>query len=861
MQAKYPWATPIEELYKQFSTSEKGLTDSEAKLRLKQYGPNIIPDKDRREWTDILVSQLSSPFLLILISAAVLSAFMGESSDTLIIFLVILASVALGFFQEYKSEKILAELKKHFSYHAGIIRNSERAQIDSHELVPGDIVTVGLGDIVPADIRLISTQNLILNESVITGESREVKKEPAKILPENSAPHQLSNFLFMGSTAVSGYGMGIVVATGPETFFGRTAAQFSAKVPESEFQTGIRKFGTMLTRVIFAMTLFVFIVNFGLGHGGANPLADSALFALALAVGIAPEALPVIITIALSTGSAHLAKKKVIVKKLAAIEDLGNMDTLCTDKTGTLTDEALRFAKYVDLDKKDSRDVFEYSFLCNSAVGSKKIRGNPIDSAIRKHGLEMKLDVSRFSKIEEIQFDFERRRMGQVVEEGGKRFLIVKGASESILSVCGKARTSSKEVPISKFEKEAKKMVLGYSNEGLSTIAVAYKEIGKKKEYSKEDEEGLILLGFVLFNNPPKATTKQTFDRLKSLNVNLKILTGDDPIIAKNLCEQIGIPLVEGRVVSGSELSKMSGEEFNDTAEKYNLFARVTPDQKLAIVEALRGNNHVVGFLGDGINDAPAIRTADVGISVDSAADVAKGASHIILMRKSLNVVADGVEEGRRIFGNIMKYINITMSANNGNMITVALSSLFLPFLPLLPVQILLINLVSDLPMIAIATDKVDKSLTRQPRRWDTDLILKFMLFFGLISTLFDLILIWLLNYHFQVDVDTFRTAWFMMSIFTEILVIFSLRTYLPFFRSMPSTLLTLSCIGAFAVTFAAVYIPVFAAPFSLIPLSPFVLSICIGVLLLYFFTNELFKPLFVSKFAPETLRNHDNRQ
>jgi P-type Mg2+ transporter len=852
---KGQWSGKIEKLYSGLSTSADGLSAKEAEERLAKTGLNTIPDKDKRGWADILVAQIKSPLLLVLIFASLISGYLGEWTDAGIIITIIGASVILGFFQEYKSEKVLSELKRYYSYHAVVLRGREKVQVDSRELVPGDIVFVGLGDIVPADLRIIETSSIVVDESSLTGESRGVEKSAnaPKGNPEN--PQDIKNGLFMGSTVLEGHAKCVVVGTGQETFFGKTAAVFSQRVPDSDFQIGIRKFGNMVIRVIIVMTIVVFFSNYGLGHGGENKLADSALFALALAVGVAPEALPAVISVTLSIGSMHLAKKKVITKKLAAIEDLGNMDILCTDKTGTLTEESLRVERYVDLDKKDSHDVFEYALLCNAAVGTGvHVKGNPIDVAIKKRGHALKADISRFMKIQDIPFDYNRRRMGSVVREGRSQYLIVKGAPESVLSACSKIKISSKMHALKEKRQEMQDMIASYNKEGYSTIGVAYKDIDRKKEYTESDESGLIFIGFVLFSNPPKHDVKSTLDRLKKLNINLKILTGDDALVTKKLCYDVGLYIPENRVILGSELSKMSKPEIQKIVEKYNVFARVSPDQKLAIVEALRENGHVVGFMGDGINDAPALRTADVGISVNTAADVAKGASHIILLKKSLGVVCDGVEEGRKIFGNITKYIINTISANNGNMITVAVSSFFLPFIPLLPTQILLNNLVSDVPLVGIASDNVDKEQTRKPRKWDIQFIAKFMMFFGLISTLFDLLLILILYFVLRTDMDTFRTAWFLESVLSEILIVFSLRTHLSFYKSHPSVILLLTSVGAAMATLFVVYVSPFAGLFHFVPLDLSILALIGGILVAYFAVTEIGKKIFFGRIVEKAV-------
>jgi Mg2+-importing ATPase len=846
------WSTNQQELFIQLKSSTKGLSSQEAKSRLKQYGLNAIPDKDKREWLDILISQFASPLLIILIFASIIAAILGDVFDTIIILVIVLFSALLGFFQEYKSEKVLSELKKYFSYNTVAIRDGEKTHLDIRDLVPGDIVNVGIGDIIPADLRIIESDGLLLNESVLTGESRGVQKNSKQCSESATNPQDISNGLFMGTTVLEGHAVALVVSTGKNTLFGKTTVIFSSKVPESDFQIGVRKFGNALIKVIIILSSVIFISNYLLGHGGQDPLVESALFALAIAIGIAPEALPAVISITLSNGSMMLAKKKVVTKKLAAIEDLGNMDILCTDKTGTLTDE-MKVDRYVDLDKRDSHDVMEYAALCNSAVGTFKIRGNAVDVAIKRHAIQLGLDLSRFEKLAEIPFDFKRRRMGQIVNEGKKSYLIVKGAPEHVFEVCLKAKITGKEYPLKTKAKELKKMIADYNLEGISTIAVAYKELkSDNKQYTISDEKNLIFIGFILLKNRPKPSVLSTIDRLKKLGVGLKVLTGDDPLVTNKLCSHIGLAVEGGKIILGKEVAEATENSIRELVERANVFARVTPDQKLRIIEALRANGHVVGFLGDGINDAPSLRTADVGISVNTAADVAKGASHIILLQKSLGVICDGVENGRKIFGNITKYLLNTMSANQGNMITVALSSFFLPFLPLLPSQILLNNLVSDLPLMTIATDNVDKSYTKKPQKWNINFILKFMVFFGVISTIFDLLFICILQFVMHVDMETFRTAWFLESVLSEMLIVFSLRTRLPFFRNMPSIILAAASAGAIALSFAIVYFAPLAGLFYFVPLGGDMLLLTAATLAAYFATTELGKVYFFSRIVPE---------
>lgn len=838
------WAVHKNKLISSLGSSNKGLSEQEAKNRLRKYGQNVIPERDKKEWVEILIAQFTNPLLLILIGASIISIFVGELFDTIIIIAVVIISALLGFMQEYKSEKVLAELKKYFSYKTVVLREGKKRQIDTRELVPGDIVDVRLGDIIPADLRILESEGIVTDESVLTGESMEVIKDADSLSKPNANPQEIKNGLFMGTTVVNGYAKAIVVATGKNTFFGKTAVVFSSKVPESDFQINMRKFGDVLLKIVLGVTLVVFLSNYILGHGEKNPLIDSLLFALAIAIGIAPEALPAIITITLSSGSMALAKKRVITKKLAAIEDLGNMDVLCTDKTGTLTDE-IEVDKYIDLDKKDSYDVLEYAVLCNSAVGTIKIIGNPIDIAIRKYAIAANINVGRFKKIQEIPFDFVRKMSGQVVKEGKKTLLIVKGAPEAVLERCSKIKTQGKEYPAAKKISSVKKMIADYNREGNTIIGVAYRELPPKKRYTKEDEKDLIFIGFVLFKNHPKESVKPTLERLKKLNVSLKILTGDDPLVTQRLCHDVGIKVDEKDIIVGADIKEIKDEELSGIVENYTVFARVTPEQKLRIIETLRKNGHVVGFLGDGINDAPALRTADVGISVDSAADIAKGASHIILLEKGLDVICDGIEEGRKIFGNITKYILNTMSANQGNMITITASSFFLPFIPLLPSQILLNNLLSDVPLMSIATDNVDEQYTKKPQRWDMKLIIKFMVFFGLISTVFDFMLILSMYYFMQLNVETFRTAWFLESVLTEMIIVFSLRTYLPFFKNTPSRPLVLSSIVAVFLSIAAIYFGSIAPMFHFVPLAPSLLLFIAAIIIAYFVVSEIGKIFF----------------
>jgi Mg2+-importing ATPase len=657
-------------------------------------------------------------------------------------------------------------------------------------------------------------------------------------------PSQQKNMAFMGSVVSSGLGSGIVVATGARTEFGRTANVLSAKEPATDFQTNINKFGKFLIKVIFLLTIFVFASNALLGK---DPLM-SFLFALALAVGITPELLPIIITISLSSGALHLAKKKVIIKRLVAIEDLGNMDVLCTDKTGTLTENMITLEDYSDPSGRKSEKVLEYSLLCNSAILEKgKAEGNVIDVAIWNHSDAKKAPLSQYKKVEEVEFDFVRRRMGFVVSKAGRRIYICKGAPESVLGVCDYVGEGGRRTLIGPRRKELEKKFQELSARGFRVVAVASKEIGVKKEYTEADEKGLTLDGFLSFLDPPKATAVHALKSFKALGVEVKLLTGDNELVAAEVCKEVGLESC-GRVVLGSELEKMAEGQFAKAVSENGIFARVTPEQKFRIVQSLTKQGHIVGFLGDGVNDAPALKAADVGITVDSAVDVAKDSADIILLQKGLMVIAEGIREGRKTFGNITKYILNTISANFGNMFSMTISSVWLPFIPLLPSQILLNNLISDGPLTTVSTDNVDEDYLHKPRKWNIRAISHFMVFFGLISTIFDLATMAIMWFMFAGNAALFRTAWFLESVLSEIVITFAIRTRRSFWKSRPSRMLLYSSIIGVILSAAIIY-PPFGGLFDFRALDAQALAAIAGILIAYFALAEASKKIFYRKY------------
>lgn len=865
------WRLNPHEAAVRLGARENGFDTKEAKARLLLYGPNETEKADKKTPIKIFLSQFQNPLIYILIGASIVAGFLGDQTEALIIFAIIVINAFLGFIQEYRSEKALEELRKYVSMTARVMRDGSVTEIPVRELVPGDTILVSIGDIVPADARLIEVFDLEANESILTGESNPVEKRSAPILIDEPAPHEMQNTLFMGSTISAGSGKAIVVATGSSTFLGKSAKSLGEPQPSTDFERSIRDFGSMLVKVIMVMTFFVFIINGLLGHN----LLQSFLFALAIAVGITPELLPIIITIGLSHGAVSLVRKHVAVKRLQAIEDLGNIDVLCADKTGTLTENSVTLIRYVDTDGKDDERILLYSLLCNSAVVQHgKVKGGTIDSAIWSYALT-KFDTGTlkpYRKIDEMAFDYQRKRMSVVVEKGDQAAgvkhagrskgltIITKGAPENMIEICTKVLRSGKEVPIGKERERIMEIADQYGSQGYRVIVVAYKDGCPEKDFTAADEQGMVLYGFLILMDPPKKDAMPALERFKKLGVDIYVLTGDGPSVTGEVCRQLGVHNKSGRIVLGSEIAGLEIEAMRKVVMENNIFARLTPPDKLMIVKALQANGHIVGFIGDGVNDAPSLKAADAGISVSNGADIAKEASDVVLLRKSLNVVANGIHEGRSTFGNIIKYINNTISANFGNMFTLTIASLFLPFIPLLPSQILLNNLLSDIPMITVSTDNVDKEDLRTPKRWDIRSITRFMIFFGLISSVFDLITMGFLLFFLKADITVFRTIWFLESAMSEIYVVFAIRTAKPFYKSMPSMLL----IGAtLAVTFISVgifYSPL-APAFEFAALSPGVLLIVFLIVFSYVIVVEGAKMIFYHRLGNGGNGNNGHEQ
>jgi Mg2+-importing ATPase len=842
------WTKTSDETIREFSSSENGLDDREIGERLAKYGLNDIPVRKKKSLFSLLISQLKDVLIIALTAASVISLFTGGVSEAVAILVIVVINISLGLIQEYKSEKSLQALIKYITYRTKVLRSGEVKEVDAKYIVPGDIVFLETGDRVPADLRLIEADELEIDESIVTGESYPAHKISSPILAKDLAPQKMENIAFMGTLAVNGKGKGIVVSTAMASTFGKVVGFLKTEEPETNYQKNIRKFGSFLIKGITIGIVFIFIVNALTGFLSnsltAERILESALFSLALAVGIIPESLPIIITIGLSRGARMMSKKGVIVKKLSAIEDLGNMDVFCSDKTGTLTENKITLTDYVDLEGNTSEELLQLASACTSIVQTaKSMTGNPLDVALMEYAEKKGLNSSVGERVELIPFDYSRRRMSVVVKRNDKYLLICKGAPESVLQASSKMKLNGRIVQLDPTlaEESAEKLF----RKGFRVISVASKDAEKKPDYSKDEENNLTLLGFLCFKDPLKSTAKESIDQFRKLGVEMKILTGDNPTVAKTIVEEVGIEARE--ILVGENIAAMDDVQLEKAAEKANVFARLTPEQKSRIVFLLSKHGHVTGFLGDGVNDAPALRSADVGISVDSGVDIAKEAADIILTQPSLEIITAGIIEGRTTFSNTTKYILNTISANVGNMVTLAIVSVMLDFLPMRPLQILLTNLISDGPLLSISTDKVDEGELTKPRNWNMKLIGRFARFFGGISSVFDFVTIILTLILVGSNIALFRTCWFIESTLSEIMITFAIRTRKRFYKSMPSKILLLSSLVFGLLTVFLPYSPL-SSVFEFYPPTPFLLSIIFGILLLYFIVVETVKPFFHEK-------------
>jgi Mg2+-importing ATPase len=840
----------IDEVLAQLGTSPDGLSPGEVERRLQQFGSNEVSRKRPSPVVQFL-THFKNPLVIILLIAAAISVFTGDMTDAAIIIFIILASVCLDFYQEYRAGNAVELLKQKITTTSTVVRGGVKAEVAISRLVPGDIILLSAGDIVPADARLFASKDFFVNQSALTGEPYPVEKTNAPPKPTDQ-PAERENTIFQGTSVVSGSATAVVTKTGATTEFGRIAQTLVQRPPETEFEHGLNAFGLLMMRLVFFLVIFVFFINALFKHD----ILESLLFAVALAVGMTPELLPMILTINLSKGAIAMSEKGAIVKHLASIQNFGSMDILCTDKTGTLTENRITLVRHVDAHGNESDRVLLYSFLNSFHETGLK---SPLDTAILSF---RELDTSAYKKIDEIPFDFIRKRVSIVVGTGTDQILITKGAPEEVLKVCSSCEEGGQVVPLGK---DLEQDILGHytemSSQGFRTLGVAYRHVdGGRTQYTIADEAGMTFIGFVAFIDPPKTTAGESLRLLHEAGIDVKILSGDNELVTKKTCESLGYE-IKG-VLTGPEIALMDDEALARVVEKTNIFTRVTPIQKDRIMLALKKNGHVVGFMGDGINDAPSIRTADVGISVDNAVDIAKESADIILLRNDLRVLLDGVREGRKTFGNTLKYIMMGTSSNFGTMFSVAGASLILPFLPMLPIQILLNNLLYDFSQTTIPTDEVDSEYAERPKRLNTDFIRKFIVIFGPISSIFDYITFFVLLVIFNASVALFQTAWFIESLCTQVAVVFVIRTRrVPFYTSRPSRYLMASTILIIAVACVLPF-TVLGSIFGFVPPPLSFFGILIVLVVAYLALVEVAKIWFYRHYAslidtaPQTQKN-----
>jgi Mg2+-importing ATPase len=835
------WSQSIEEIFRELNSSAEGLSDNEVDARREQYGYNDIPKRKEKTALSLLVSQLKDLLVIALIVASIVSFFTGGEIEGITIFVIVVINVLVGFFQEHKSEKALQKLAVLIKYRVRVLRDNKLLEVDTQNIVPGDLILLETGDRVPADLRLIETDELEIDESIVTGESYPVHKSTNTILAEKLEPQKMENMAFPGTLVVNGKGKGIVVSTGMKSTLGHVAGMLKLTEPKTNYEKGIKDFSKFLIKGILVGITFIFIINTLTG----KTFFDSALFSLALAVGIIPESLPIIITIGLSRGAILMSRSGVIVKKLNVIEDLGNMDVICSDKTGTVTENKITLTDYVDLEGNRDAELLKFVCHCVSVVESSgKATGNPIDVAIFEYCKKHPALVSDCNLIELIPFNYSRRRMSIIVRQERKRLLICKGAPENMLEVCSTMKRGNKITELDRAK--INQLYENLSRKGIRAVGLAVKEVDEKGDYSEADEYDLTFIGMLCFFDPLKPTAGQSINELKELGVEVKILTGDSPLVAKTIAEEAGLSV---EMLTGSEIDGMDDEALRKAAEKTNVFARLTPEQKTRIVQTLGKNGHVIGFLGDGVNDAPALKAADVGISVDGAVDIAKEAADIVLTESSLEIIRKGIIEGRKTFGNTTKYILNTVSANLGNMASLAVVSVALDFLPMLPLQILLTNLISDGPLLSISTDRVDEEELHKPRNWNIKLISRFTTFFGGISSVFDFTTMAFLFIVMGGNIALFRTGWFIESTLSEIIVTFAIRTRKRFYQSKPSKILLGMSIIFGILTVLLPYSPLNMF-FGLYPPDFFILFAIFGILTAYFLVVELIKHVFNRKYS-----------
>jgi Mg2+-importing ATPase len=842
-----------EESLRNLGTGERGLSAEEVERRRQEFGRNEVLQKKGGFWVRTL-GRFANPLVIQLLIIALVSFLIGDQRAAIVVAAMILISVALSIVQEERSGKAAEKLRAMVRTTVNVIRDGAEAEVPLAEIVPGDLVVLDAGSLVPADLRLTSVKDFFVSQSALTGESMPVEKQAAA--QQGRSALELPNACFQGSNVLSGTARGVAVNTGGRTYFGTLARKLAAQRSPTSFDKGIARFAWLMIRIMVVMVAIVFLI---IGLTKHNWL-DALLFGLAVAVGLTPEMLPMIVTVNLAKGALSMSKKKVIVKRLNSIQNFGAIDILCTDKTGTLTQDRVVLERHVDLTGRPSDAVLRYAYL--NSYYQTGLR-NLLDRSVLSH---TEFEVERAArKVDEIPFDFTRKRMSVAVDYEGDHVLICKGSVENVFQVCQRYQVDEEVYPlIEAIKADVLEDYQALSTDGYRVLAIAYREFPRDKGvFSTADENDLILLGYIAFFDPPKDSTAQAIQALKKAGVAVKVLTGDNDLVTRKVCRDVGIAVEH--VVTGSELESQSPGALGELAEKTAVFARLSPMQKESIIQTLQGKGHVVGFLGDGINDAAALKRADVGISVDTAVDVAKESADIILLEKSLLVLDEGIIEGRKVFGNIVKYIRMGASSNFGNMFSVVGGSYFLPFLPMLPIQVLTNNLLYDISQIGIPADRVDPEFTSEPRKWNIGNIQRFMIFIGPMSSIFDYATYLLMLYFFRCILFTapstapemkayyealFHTGWFVESVLTQTLIVHVIRTRkVPFIQSMASPVLTLFTLLIMAVAAYLPYSPL-ASILGFVPLPAIYWAWIAGFLVLYCLLTHFVKTWFFRRFG-----------
>ena len=832
------WSQTVDDLQRQVQSGPAGLSAAQAALRLARDAHNSLDTQPRTSAAGLLFSQFKSPLVVILIVAAIISLVAGEWIDASVVLAIVLGSTLLGFAQEFIAGNAIDKLRSQVLIHSSVLRDAQVSVQSSGTVVQGDVVLLSAGSLIPADGVVLSAKDFFINQAVLTGETFPVEKKPGQVSADASLSER-SNCVFMGTSVSSGTARMLVVQTGKATVFGQIAGKLALRPPLTEFERGVQRFGFLLTRIMLVMVVVVLAINM-LMH---KPPMDSLLFALALAVGLTPELLPAIVSITLSHGAKRMAKLGVIVRKLNAIENLGGMDVLCTDKTGTLTLGVVQLDGALDALGHSSEAVLQSAAL-NAHFQSGL--ANPLDEAVLAAAAKAGIDLSAVRKVDEIPYDFVRKCLSVVVQTPGDGCrLITKGAFDKVLAVC--THCGPEAWPLDAAQRERLHALFeAWSAQGYRVLGVASRPVDERQQpYGRGDERDLNFDGFLLFMDPPKADVRPTIADLAQRGVGLKIITGDNALVARHVAQAVGLACE--RVVTGRELNDMGDEALMHVARQATVFAEVDPNQKERIILALQKTGHVVGYMGDGINDALALRAADVGISVDTAVDVAKDAADFVLLSKDLGILSQGIDEGRVTFANTLKYILATISANFGNMFSMAAASVFLPFLPLLASQVLLNNFMADIPATTIAGDRVDPEWVARPRHWDTLFIRNYMVVFGLISSIFDFLTFAVLLLIFHAAPQEFRTGWFIESLLTELVIALVVRTRRPFFRSRPGKWLLRSSLVMMVLALAMPYGP-WAGVFGFVPLPLALMLGVIGLTLGYVGVVELAKKRFYAR-------------